>query len=235
MKSKNLFVILLALILSVGAFSQAKAEDDYYSNELLRRLGVKKKSGMEGLKQQKHIGQFLGTISDMKMIRVGLEMYSTDHKMKYPASLKALVPNYLRRIPTGSSPSGDVQFVYKSKSNGKKYLLYCKGSKYSHLKIPANYPRCSEKDDKFGDSLIYIKPGVKNPSLDKPKKGDKYRKIWQREISRLPELMERRDPKMAKKTRTNLTKCIKSGALSAKEVKLAKDIIKTCREIEQGK
>ena len=37
--------------------------------------------------------------SNLKNIGIALEMYSTDHSGKYPGSLSALVPEYLKQIP----------------------------------------------------------------------------------------------------------------------------------------
>ena len=231
MKRKQLVIALMILVMGLMIYSPARAGDDYYSTELLKRLGLKKKTGMEGLEQQRDISRLRLTISSMLNIITAIEIYSTDHKLKYPPSLNALIPKYQRKIPGGLSKNGNLEFGYKMRNNGKGYQLYVKGNKLTYMNIPANYPRCTEKDE----SQIYLKPGVENPPREKPKPGGKYRKMWKKEVHRLPDLLQSQDPKMAKEMRINLTKTIKSGYLNAEEIRIANNIIKSCRKIENKK
>lgn len=236
MNKKIISVLLLFAVFFIGAVSIAKADDNDYGERLMKALGVSKKNGMEGLQQDKEIGQLRMTISTIMNISTALEMFATDHAGKYPATLDELSPDYIRNVPKGLSKAGYFPFVYNQKNGGKDYIFYCKGSNYSQFGIPADYPRCiSDSKKKFNNSLIMLKPGVLNPPYRKPTETSKARDLFKEAVTQLPDLIQKKDPKQAKDVRLKLTKAIQSGKLDPKEVDMAKRIIEDCKKIEQGR
>lgn len=236
MFKKILPILLLYFVFFFTTISPVKAGDDDYNERLMKALNVSPKAGTDGLQQNREIAQLIATISSMKIIATGLEMYTTDHSGKYPSSLNDLISSKtMKYIPTGYSKAGHFPFVYISKNGGKEYTLYCKGSNFSQFGIPANYPRYSQNINSSKLSVIYLKPGVTNPPLQKPTAASEVQDQFKEAVYQLPDLLQKRDPKQAKKVRLQLTKTIKSGKLSQDEVETAQKVIKTCNEIEQGK
>ncbi len=234
MNKKIIPVILFCVLFIYGAISPAKADD--YGDRLMKALGVSKKPGAEGLQQEREIGQLNMTLCTMTNIATALEMFSTDHSGKYPVSLNELSPNYLRNVPKGLSKAGYFPFAYIQKNGGKGYTFHCKGVNYPQFGIPADYPRRSADLNNLSFiSETYLKPGVVMPSYREPAKKSKERYLFMKAFSQVPELVQKRDPKQAKDIRLNLTKAIQSGKLSPKEVERAKDLIESCKKIEQEK
>ena len=236
MHKKILPILLLCFVFFFTIISPVKAGDDDYSERLMKALNVSPKAGADGLQQNRELAQLIATISSMKVISTGLGMYNTDHSGKYPSSLKELISSKtMTYIPTGYSKAGHFPFVYISKNGGKEYTLHCKGSNFAQFGIPANYPRYSEKSNSRKLPTIYLKPGVANPPLHKPTAASEVQDQFKEAVYQLPDLLQKRDPKQAKKVRLQLTKAIKSGKLTQDEVETAQKVIKTCNEIEQGR
>ena len=94
-------------------------------------------------------GQLTACKSNLKNIATGLEMWSTDNAGRYPTSLEALVPNYLRAIPlcpsagkdtysaslqTGLSAEGNEETKYQD-----YYIVKCLG--HNHHWVAPDYPQ----------------------------------------------------------------------------------------------
>ncbi len=95
-------------------------------------------------------------VSNLKNITTAIEMYDTDHQC-YPSSLKQLVPNYLRVIPSCAAAGKDTySSSYRVLDGGKNYVVYCQGHYHKKAGLPANYPRYEEKKG------LFIKPGVQD-------------------------------------------------------------------------
>lgn len=236
MHKKILPILLLCSFFFFGAISPAKAGEDDYGERLMKALGVSSKAGVDGLQQDREIGQLRMTISTMMNISTALEMFATDHANKYPVSLNELSPDYLRNVPKGLSKAGYFPFAYIQKNGGKGYTFHCKGTNYPQFGIPADYPRCSTTPkNKSVISEIYLKPGTLNPPYRKPTETSKARDLFVDAVSQLPDLIQKKDPRQAKDVRLKLTKAIQTGKLDPKEVEMAKKIIEDCKKIEQGK
>ncbi len=235
MHRRILPILLLCSFFFFGATSPVKARDDDYGERLMKALSVSPKAGMDGLQQEREIGQLRMTLSTMTNISTALEMFSTDHSGKYPVSLNELSPDYIRNVPRGLSKAGNFPFAYRQKNGGKGYAFYCKGTNYAQFGIPADYPRCSNSVKRTGSYEIYLKPGVLNPPYRKPTAESKVRDEYVEIISNMPELLQKKDPKQAKEVRLKMTKLIKSGKLRPQNVKLGNQLIQECLKIEQGK
>lgn len=79
--------------------------------------------------------------SNLKNIGTSLEMYSTDHRGRYPQSLSELVPAYLNAIPTCPSAGKDTYSAgYRSTMVPDAYYLCCFGSNHIKEGLAANQP-----------------------------------------------------------------------------------------------
>ncbi|GEM_PF-360314 len=92
-----------------------------------------------GLTHNADSGKLTGCKSNLKNIGTALEMYSTDHSGRYPLSLAALTPNYLKSIPTCTS-SGLRNYAYTSGSVPDIYTVWCQGKNHASQNTPENYP-----------------------------------------------------------------------------------------------
>lgn len=63
----------------------------------------------------------------MHRVATALEMYSSDHRGRYPGRLEDLVPQYLPSIPVCSGERGDAQPTYHVSSSNHMYELMCAG------------------------------------------------------------------------------------------------------------
>ncbi|MCE1248087.1 MAG: hypothetical protein LWY06_15715 [Firmicutes bacterium] len=233
MKRKVLFGCLLALLFSAMFFSPAYAGSEY-AERLMKTLGVSKKAGQEGLEQQRNLGQFMVTLSGIMNINTSLEMYKSDHG-KFPDSLNKLMPSYLKSIPQGLSSQGNFPFVYEMKSGGKGYVVYCKGANFPDLNVPANFPRSESGKGDIAD--VYLKPGVVKPPYDarKASPDNKAGQELKACLMQFPDLIRKKDPVQAKKLKLQLTSLLSSNQLDDQEKALARNMIKTCEQIESGK
>jgi len=194
--------------------------------ELAKKLKIKKKSGIEGLEQDREIARLMMSISVLRNFDTALQMYKTDFK-KYPKSLEQLKPEYMVTFPKCRSKKGESLPVYKVTKNGKEFELYCKGAMFSHLNVPSNYPRY------LFDKGVYLKPGVPAPKrpLSRRKKA---LMLFSEGMSELPMILQNRDPKKARRARLKLEEALKTGELRPNDIKLAKKLIKEFKKIEKG-
>lgn len=99
------------------------------------------------------VTEFRNCKSNLKNIGTALEMWSTDHEGKYPASLAELTPDYLKYIPACPAAGKDTYSgTYSSfhdpagrKFDGQDgvkdcYQFECAGHNHANLDVPANYP-----------------------------------------------------------------------------------------------
>ncbi len=81
-------------------------------------------------------------MSNCKNIGTALEMYSTDNSGHYPTSLKKLVPDYLKFIPTCAAAGKDTySATYESGMNPDWYKFHCSGAHHTKVGAPPNYPQ----------------------------------------------------------------------------------------------
>ncbi|MDQ7827228.1 MAG: tetratricopeptide repeat protein [Candidatus Eremiobacteraeota bacterium] len=71
-----------------------------------------------------------------RIIAGSLERYASDNKGRYPESLNALMPAYLKELPR--CPAGGIYVYRKEKGD---FLLECSGEAHKLLGIKADYPR----------------------------------------------------------------------------------------------
>jgi hypothetical protein len=96
--------------------------------------------------------------SNLKNLGTALEMYSTDYKGKYPASLGALTPNYLKFIPSCRSFSADdhgaeskaalVERLYGLKKGQPEYRYVTDAQKTAYTVT------CRSNSHTYGQGLI---------------------------------------------------------------------------------
>lgn len=92
-------------------------------------------------------GSLTACKSNLKNIGSALEMYSTDWSGKYPTSLNALTPNYLKSIPECPSAGSMTYRVYfgpNARCNPDHYEDYyyveCYGQNHDRVSVTGNYP-----------------------------------------------------------------------------------------------
>jgi len=79
---------------------------------------------------------------NMVQIATALEMYSTDNSGRYPASLKLLVPAYLRNVPTCPSAHKDTySSSYSCHNDPYMYTIFCRGHNHINAGLSPNLPR----------------------------------------------------------------------------------------------
>jgi len=78
--------------------------------------------------------------ANLKNIFTAVEMYSADHRGKFPTELSQLVPEYLSGLPTCPLHTKDYGYLVDQKA--KNYTIYCYG-KHSVLKKIPGYPQFS--------------------------------------------------------------------------------------------
>jgi hypothetical protein len=139
-----LIVIVILSSLSVIIFSSNShpLSDiiDYFSNNFSNMYDYVKYNFFTS-KEQK---QFTQCQCNCKNIGTALEMYSTDHQGHYPTGniVAALVPTYLKSIPTCPSAGADTySSAYSSTMNPDEYTFYCNGLNHNKLGVQANYPQ----------------------------------------------------------------------------------------------
>lgn len=84
--------------------------------------------------RSREIGQRTSCRSNLKNIGTALEMYSTDNKGAYPASLSSLTPNYLKIIP--NCPAAGEQTYeqsYQVATHPDNFTLFCSGQHHEGL------------------------------------------------------------------------------------------------------
>lgn len=91
-------------------------------------------------------GSLTACKSNLKNIGTALEMYSTDYAGKYPSSLEAVIPNYLKTIPECPS-AGTVTYrasfglnAPMNKGYEDYYYVECYGENHTSVSVTGNYP-----------------------------------------------------------------------------------------------
>lgn len=97
--------------------------------------------------QPRHRGQGTACKSNLKNLGTALEMYSTDNGGRYPRSLHAVTPNYLRRVPSCPSVGRDTySTAYTASSlHGDEYTMVCEGWNHRGIGYSANYPQYTSR------------------------------------------------------------------------------------------
>jgi hypothetical protein len=194
--------------------------------EMVKALGIKTKPGMEGLKQERDLGLLMVTVSNLRNIETALDMYCTDNKSKYPASLASLTPKYMKNIPRCLSSKGDSEYAYTPPASGKGYSISCMKAMFSMFNIPEGYPRLLQ------DSGVVLKPGV--PLPESPERMAE--ELFHRGIKDYKEIKRTKDAKRAKAAREKIKASIATGHLDPHLKKDAEYFIKEYEKIEkQGK
>lgn len=79
--------------------------------------------------------------SNLKNIGTACEMYATDHKGRYPASLAQLSPAYLRSTPTCPAAARDTYSgSYQAQAQPASYAFCCQGHFHQKAYQQANHP-----------------------------------------------------------------------------------------------
>ena len=102
-------------------------------------------------------GQLTACKSNLRNVGTALEMYSTDNCGRFPTSLGAVTPNYLKRVPTCPSVGVDTytkgysQFhqdpprgVRQQEERGSSvdaYTVLCAGANHSGVNQGVNFPQ----------------------------------------------------------------------------------------------
>lgn len=87
----------------------------------------------------------LGCTQSLKGIATGLEMYSSDHGGKYPASLQELVPSYLKSIPTCPAAHRDTYSQTWRVAGEEGFYVHCAGNNHADFGLKANEPTLSAR------------------------------------------------------------------------------------------
>lgn len=77
---------------------------------------------------------------NLKNIGIALEMYSSDHQGLYPKNLRALVPVYLKKLPTCSAARRDTYSVSYKRVGKADFQYHCHGSFHRGAGLSANQP-----------------------------------------------------------------------------------------------
>lgn len=101
----------------------------------------------------------LGCTQSLKGIATGLEMYSSDHGGKYPASLQELVPTYLKAIPTCPAAHKDTYSGSWRVAGDEGFYMFCAGNRHANFGLKANEPTLSARH--------YLGPASMLPRLHK--------------------------------------------------------------------
>jgi hypothetical protein len=95
-----------------------------------------------------HYDQLTACHSHLKNIATACEMYSTDNQGRYPRTLSALTPAYLKTIPTCPAAgqdtySGSFRSVYQPDvpTCVDNYTVICQGSNHENVGEIKNYPQ----------------------------------------------------------------------------------------------
>lgn len=77
---------------------------------------------------------------NLRNIGTALEMYSSDHHGQYPKSLRALVPVYLKKLPTCSAAKRDTYSSSYKRVGPDDFKFHCHGSFHAGAGLAANEP-----------------------------------------------------------------------------------------------
>lgn len=79
---------------------------------------------------------------NLKNLGTALEVYASDHQRRYPADLKALLPGYLRALPT-CPIAGAATYEARVPPTRKGYLIWCAGRHHEAVGAPPGFPQYS--------------------------------------------------------------------------------------------
>ena len=107
-------------------------------------------------------GQLTACKSNLKNTATALEMYSTDNGGRYPLSLAALKPNYLRMIPVCPAANQETYSKsYRMNAQPDNFTVYCQGKHHG----AENFPQYSAtKGLEVGDTHEETPPAVLDPN-----------------------------------------------------------------------
>lgn len=88
------------------------------------------------------VGRFSHCQENCRLIGGSLEMYAKRHDGKYPSTLTALTPDYLRTIPACSSSETNRGYIdsYQVSSDFRNYTFYCSGENHKDFGLPKDFP-----------------------------------------------------------------------------------------------
>jgi len=93
-----------------------------------------------GVKKSKQESNLSLCFNNIKRITVQLDNYRKDHG-KYPETLKELLPNYFKNLPTCPEANEDTYSEgYQVNSDGQAFTLFCRGNYHSDVNTPPNFP-----------------------------------------------------------------------------------------------
>jgi len=85
--------------------------------------------------------------ANLKNVAVACEMYSTDNVGRYPRVLTALVPTYLKSIPSCPAAGRDTYSgSYRSSANPDAYSVFCAGTSHAAEGLSADHPQYNAWD-----------------------------------------------------------------------------------------
>ena len=82
--------------------------------------------------------------ANLNNLKTGIEMWASDNKNAYPASLSPLTPSYLRSVPTCPAAKSDTYSAsYQVSADGKTWSVYCAGKAHAGVDgCLENFPAC---------------------------------------------------------------------------------------------
>lgn len=88
-----------------------------------------------------------GCRTNLKNLGLAVEMYSADHEGRFPKTIAALVPTYLKSLPSCPSAKTDTYSqTYRATANPSRYSFGCAGSHHAEAGLPAGHPRYTSEE-----------------------------------------------------------------------------------------
>lgn len=85
--------------------------------------------------------------TNMKEIGAALKAYSADNNGEYPESMKMLVPDYIKSIPTCPAARREVYSrPYRTSKDYKRYTFFCEGENHKGIQVPRNFPQYNSQE-----------------------------------------------------------------------------------------
>ena len=94
------------------------------------------------------VGRFSHCQENCQCIGGSLEEYAEKHDGKYPRTLTALTPDYLRTIPSCSSSGTNRGYIdsYRVSSDFKEFTFYCAGENHKDFGLQKDFPQYSSRE-----------------------------------------------------------------------------------------
>lgn len=122
----------------VGEFQKASDGDIAYATDAFLKMPEIVGGSFQGARAQ---GQATACASNLKNIGTACEMYSTDNAGRFPKTLLALTPDYLRHIPTCPAAGTDTYSVsFQSTVGPDTYRVACSGHHHTEAGLAENMP-----------------------------------------------------------------------------------------------